>query len=294
MRITYKLFFYCVILLLLGSGAYGLYTYNTESLNFRTGNDKIAYTRIFDKGCYVQEVNHKNAPINMSGSSYLNLDHLQALFKSKGISPEKVYIFDVLPTTHYMVNNRPIEWYGYSVKNGELRSLEIHKNNIFSFLYKKYILWLNDPLENMTVDQLVSEEDTIKSLGWNYVKPLPKEWVEDWSFLEDWLPIFQKIPKDGWAHFHCLRGRGRTTSAMAYYDIFRNHDKMTVEDIIKRQYCIGGEYLDDITVWKSSTWPQERLVLRRDILYYFYDYMNDPQGYKKTPWTKWLKEHKKT
>ena len=48
------------------------------------------------------------------------------------------------------------------------------------------------------------------------------------------------LDKNTWVHFHCLHGHGRTTLYMVMYDMLRNAHRVSADDIIQRQFLIGG------------------------------------------------------
>ena len=99
-----------------------------------------------------------------------------------------------------------------------------------------------------------------------------------------------------WLHFHCRGGDGRTTTFLAMHDIIHNAPQVSVNDILVRQYLLGGVNLykppDDSTSYQYP-FAVEREKFIRD--FYDYVYAVKPGGFK-VNWSAWVahKTHKES
>ena len=107
------------------------------------------------------------------------------------------------------------------------------------------------------------------------------------------VPFSVVLPDDAWLHFHCRAGKGRTTSYMAMYDMMRN-PQVPCEDIISRQYLLGGAYLafelqnPQPSQWRAKYYQEKAQMIRK-----FYQYVQENrQSNFKMKWSKWLKAHR--
>lgn len=58
------------------------------------------------------------------------------------------------------------------------------------------------------------------------------------------IPFLKKMhAQKKWMHFHCRLGLGRTTTMLAMYDMLINAKLVSFDDILLRQYLIGGHDL---------------------------------------------------
>jgi protein-tyrosine phosphatase len=60
--------------------------------------------------------------------------------------------------------------------------------------------------------------------------------------VDRFILAVRALPENGWAHFHCEAGRGRTTTFMALYDMLRNANRVSLEDIACREQLLGYDY----------------------------------------------------
>ena len=60
------------------------------------------------------------------------------------------------------------------------------------------------------------------------------------DMVDYFVNFVKNQPKDTWLHFHCKEGVGRTTTFMIMYDILKNHENVSLNDIIDRQVLLSG------------------------------------------------------
>lgn len=62
------------------------------------------------------------------------------------------------------------------------------------------------------------------------------------SEVDAFIHFIQSHPANTWFHVHCRGGKGRTTTFLAMYDMLKNADKVTFEEIIARQASVPPYY----------------------------------------------------
>jgi hypothetical protein len=201
----------------------------------------------------------------------------------------KLYIINLLPDNLYYYKNRCLTWYGLGSTEKTLGA--IRQSKIKSRI-KKFFIWLiygYPPIDDRT--QVQTEEEVVRDLGAHYLMPLQNEgnWPTEVSYVDDLMTFFENLPQEATLYFHCIHGKGRTTTFLVLYDIFKNHKKVPLLDIINRHYCFGRENLFDTALWKNGCWTQEALIARKNFVEHFYAYMNAEDGYTHQTFQKWIK-----
>src|SRR5207253_748252 len=133
--------------------------------------------------------------------------------------------------------------------------------------------------ENVTVEHASTEHDIVVGNNAAYVRltvtdharPLDEE-------VDRFILAVRIMPKNGWAHFHCEAGRGRTTTFLVLYDMMRNANRVSLEDIARRQQLLGYDYdvlrPADPGSWKAP-YTEDRIAFVRA----FYSYARtNPNG----------------
>jgi Inositol hexakisphosphate len=91
-----------------------------------------------------------------------------------------------------------------------------------------------------------------------------------------------------WLHFHCRGGDGRTTTFLAMHDIIHNAPAVTVDNILIRQYWLGGVdlYAPPPT---PTNYQYPFAVEREEFIRHFYEYVcaAKPGGFK-LRWSAWV------
>ncbi|HXF91000.1 MAG TPA: hypothetical protein VNJ29_03620 [Candidatus Nitrosotenuis sp.] len=193
----------------------------------------------------------------------------------------KIYIVDLTGGDQpYLHGKYPLDFLGYEAKNPNRYDLRLRR------------LFINGFGEILPQD-FVSEEIVARQHGFEYLKFFNTRREPPTSEIIDRIiEIVETLPKDDWLHFHCLGGKGRTTVFMTIVDILKNGKKVSLEDIVKRQYLLGGIDLFDVQVWKTKgSYTVEQLTTRKQFVENFYTYVNDPHGYGTLTWTQWCKAH---
>jgi protein-tyrosine phosphatase len=108
------------------------------------------------------------------------------------------------------------------------------------------------------------------------------------SAVDRFVVAVRGLPQNAWAHFHCEAGLGRTTTFMVLYDMLRNANRVSLDDIVQRQKILSKGY-DVLQPPDADDWKAPYAANRAKFVRAFYDYARaDPNGQPKL-WSEWLK-----
>lgn len=220
--------------------------------------------------------------LNISGSSQPTPSQFSNI--KKKINNPNLFIIDLRQESHGFINDLAISFYNpYIILNDGFTTAETmiqEKKDLSSIPIGKEITTYNKttrPLYKVFVESVKSEQNVVKDNKINYVRfavrdgsiPYPKT-------VDDFVYFVKNQIKNSHLHFHCLAGEGRTTLFLSMYQIMKNPDNLSLEDILKYQYEIGG-----INLLESKT--------KYSFLKEFYDYVkeNKNTGFK-VPYSKWI------
>jgi hypothetical protein len=116
----------------------------------------------------------------------------------------------------------------------------------------------------------------------DHTRPLDEE-------VDRFILAVRALPENGWAHFHCEAGRGRTTTFMVLYDMLRNAAHVSLEDIVRRQKLLGYDY-DVLQPAETGSWKAPCTADRIAFVRAFYQYAHANPGGGPQLWSEWLKQ----
>jgi hypothetical protein len=218
--------------------------------NFRTTDDPLRANN-------GQKIPTKTDLTNLcaSGSGEFTADSLKFLLaRTHGA----VTIFDLRQETHIFVNGLPVSWFATrdwanvgrsqsAIEADESARVESLKPGSEIAVRPGEAIKKADTVsatpQPVIVEQASTERQFVEPNQTAYVRvtvtdhcrPLDNE-------VDRFILAVRALPENGWAHFHCEAGRGRTTTFMVMYDMLRNATQVSLDDIVRRQRLIGYDY----------------------------------------------------
>jgi hypothetical protein len=237
------------------------------------------------------------AELHASGSGEFTESNLSAMLpKLHG----RVTIFDLRQEDHVFVNGEPISWYAtnnWANVGKTNEAISASEAARVAAIQHGSILSLSDAkvkkggdassVETITVSRVGTEQDIVTAAGASYRRITVSDHARPLDIEVDrFVADVRSLPADAWAHFHCRAGKGRTTTFMALYDMLRNANKASIEDIVQRQSLLIGDYnllaaADD--AGKAGVAEDRTAFVRA-----FYEYARTNPNGKPMLWSEWL------
>ncbi len=265
----------------------GVYS-ETQTYGFGGTHETIPTKKRHQDDC-CQVLNTKGlSDLKAYGSGTINyLDFKKTFMGQEG----SIHVVNLLSNDMYYYQDHCLRWYGLGYMQHNLgQHYFVHKP--FKWAYRAMIRFIYGTPPTHDLSQLQTEGQIVRDLGAHYYLPLKdiEDWLGNQSYVENVIKIFESLPENDYLYAHCAHGRGRTTTILVMYDIFRNGKTVSLKDIADRHYCLGREDVLNTLLWKKGTWTQEGLNARKDLVERFYTFINDPQGYGHQSWTQWNQE----
>lgn len=123
-----------------------------------------------------------------------------------------------------------------SLKTKKFVRISDFNKTLNTFSNSKNVLFKKAFTERELVDDILGDDYYRRFTVTDHTFPLKNEFERMKSFIES-------LDDNTIVYVHCRGGMGRTTTFLALYDIIKNGGKVSFEDIIERQYKIGGSNL---------------------------------------------------
>lgn len=134
----------------------------------------------------------------------------------------------------------------------------------------------------MIPTKVQNENELVKSKGLSYNRiPVRDGGIPADDMVDYFIESVKTQPQNSWLHFHCKQGIGRTTTFMIMYDMIKNHNEVSANDIIKRQLALAGLNEKE----RKSFYNSERI----GFLNKFYNYCKINGDSFKIKWSDWKK-----
>lgn len=246
--------------------------------------------------------------LHLSGSAQFSEKALGVIIK-KLENPESLYIIDLRQESHGFLNGIAVSWYaprdwgniGKSLQEVEL----IEKQLLFNAVKNRHVALhrivkkdqAGDHLpETISIPLIVKNAETEQEVVFKYGLAYLRIGVTDHMRPSDesvdrFIAFICNLPKERWLHIHCAAGVGRTTTFMAMYDMMTNAKQVSFEEIIKRQWLLGGLNLSRLP--DRNKWKYPEAVERLRFLRHFYEYcLTNIDNYQQS-WSSYLLHNQK-
>lgn len=220
-------------------------------------------------------------------------------------SPQDVLVLDLRQENHGYLNGNAItlcdlyNWLNLGQTAAETMLTEVswlmtlsklaNIDNVLTslqFSKKEYHLGTS-----IAVEKLATEKEIVSGLGLSYYRiAVTDHRGPTDEAVDSFVTLVDNLPSSTWIHVHCRAGKGRTATFLALYDMLKNADKASFNDIVERQAAIPPYY--DLTQIvraepELTAFYQERL----DFLNHFYNYAQQRLAGTQQTWSQWSKEH---
>lgn len=271
-------------------------TVNSENINLIFDNSNYDVIPMYFRTSSNLELlkNNKNlniaglADLNISGSQQFSGKNLNIVINSIGTNIQITDV-DLRQESHGFINALPISWVN-------------DKNDVNKSLNQKQILTTEkENLKNLqskvpfkihTLSNILSkskaitdEKKLVNNNSLSYMRlPVTDMQLPSDKIVDDFIKFINHNRKPMWYHFHCNEGIDRTTTFMTMYDMMKNYNVATADEIMQRQILLAG-FDENITT--SFFNPSRKAFLEK-----FYEYCKST-GDKHfiINWSKWIKTY---
>ena len=236
--------------------------------------------------------------LNISGSSTFSQLELAKMLTQ--LPADRLIIVDLRLESHGYLDGMAVSWYGAFNRANVGKSpaeVETIERELLdqTLLGPAKVARLNPDKSigstiELNVTHALTEAELTKLFGVKYFRVQSPDYVKPTDEnVDQFLAFYKKLPKDAWLHFHCHAGEGRTTVFMAMIDMLRNARQVSYDDIMARQWLIGGQ--DIRTATSADPWKQAVYAERAQFTKDFYTYVTQRDNEAIT-WTEWNMQHK--
>jgi hypothetical protein len=229
--------------------------------------------------------------LKISGSGQFSEKTFMAMIRYLPIRSEKLIVIDLRQESHGFINGQPVSWtdgnHNYANANktkSEIEADEYQRLRLAVRAKQIVINPLKEPIK-LSVFAVKTERDLVESYGSTYIR-LP---VQDHNrpaneIIDQFIQLVKSLSSDYWIHIHCKGGKGRTTTFLTLYDIIQNAHHVSLQDILARQYLMGGV---DLTLVQKEDRERTRAAHERlAFIQQFYLYCQQVPNFD-TCWSDW-------
>ncbi|NEZ47647.1 phytase [Clostridium niameyense] len=226
--------------------------------------------------------------LNISGSEQFSKYNLSIIKKNINTSLP-ITVIDLRQESHGFINGFPVSW--QNKKNNANMGLTKEQvlldeaNKLNNIRLNTPFTFYNCPDKTIIPKEVQNEEKLVKSNSLSYVRiPVTDGKIPTDDMVDYFVNLINNQSEKQWLHFHCKRGIGRTSTFMIMYDMMKNYNKATADEIIKRQLALSNLKEDDI---KSFYRSKKRMTF----LQQFYIYCKESGNNFNIKWSEWKKTH---
>lgn len=241
--------------------------------------------------------------LHISGSSEFSKMQFRKILQE--FSLKKILVMDLRQESHGFLNGLAVSWYGKddAANYGKnLQGIESDESQRLSGLMDTGLIgigkWVkesdsddNQKLKWIGVEvnpkSAMTEKDLVSEFGTEYFRiPVQDHLRPRDEDVDRFITKYRTLDSNYWVHFHCAAGIGRTTTFMVMYDMMKNAEQVSAEDIILRQALIGGANLMHLSKTSKKKYNEEKD--RITFLQKFYEYCKSQGPSFNVLWSDWL------
>ena len=239
--------------------------------------------------------------LRASGSAQPSERGLSWLKKRLG---DDLIIMDLRQESHGFINGAAVTWYA---PNNWINFGKTHEealldestrldalaqdNRVHLYDGKAIKHGIKDSGEVFEIKQVRSEQQLNKQNSIRYLRLMvPDHMRPSDEEVDRFIAFVRTLDDKDWLHFHCRAGMGRTTTFFVMYDMLRNADKASLEDIVARHATATPNY----DLFKHREGPRKNGYLdRTNFIRRFYGYAKAFKRGENANWTEWLRKHER-
>lgn len=224
---------------------------STDSVNLIFDNENLTVLPShFRKSTDIQSIAN-NEQINTMGLESLNISGSQQFSKCnfpiliEALDTKlPIIIFDLRQESHGFINPYPISFKGkHNAANKGLSDEQIinkEKEQLNSIKIGVPIEVSNSSAKTLIPETVMNESTFVNSSNIKYIRIFaPDGELPSNAIIDSFIKNIKEIKDESWLHFHCKEGMGRTTTFMIFYDMMKNFNNVTADEIIKRQISLA-------------------------------------------------------
>jgi hypothetical protein len=224
-----------------------------------------------------------------SGSGQFSEKGLEVILEN--LPSSNIRVVDLREESHGFVDGMAIGWYADKNSGNLGKTLnEIEQDEITRLddLLKEgaITVYTRDYMPfNVLVTDVATEKEVSTKYKLDYIRiPVTDHRKANNIQIDRFVEMVKKLPEGTWLHFHCLAGRGRTTTFMSMLDMMRHAGKDSLESIAERQHAAGG--LDILKPPNPYVWKYPYIVERIEFVKKFYLYCQEVPNFD-ISWSEW-------
>lgn len=232
--------------------------------------------------------------LRASGSGQYSEKSLEVALSKIPAKRQEIILIDLRQESHGFVDGAPIRWEGtHNWANRDKSPAEIYakERKLLSAIAEEGKAHVYKSGEHVWIDH-IKRVETEELLAQRLNVSYERFYVTDHSRPSDeevnhFVAFVKQLAPKAWLHFHCYAGIGRTTTFLAMYDMMRNAGAISRQDIVKRQYLLGGQ---DLSNTNKSSYKKDLAIERYAFIKHFYNYCKANPTFD-VKWTSWLKKN---
>jgi hypothetical protein len=237
--------------------------------------------------------------LRVSGSSQPSEKNL--IWIKNKFSKYKITVVDLRQESHGFLNGLPISWHmgRNQINRGKtLSEIEQDEGSRLDELSRKITTGVfnydgsgeGTSPEVIKINDAVTEKQICADLELYYLRiPVADYQRPGDNEVDQFIELVRAMDDNSWLHFHCAAGMGRATTFLAMFDMMHNAKYISLEDIVKRQWLLGG--IDLLSLPPADAWDYAYAEERANFIRHFYQYCQNDDDPKQT-WSSWLAQMK--